>query len=578
MMDDVASLVSVLQDRGETVTVVSQGEEFSRSGEGEFTIDQCDGNQLKRLFREVVTAGVEVSIILCHSARISDRNITVATLKSDHFHSVRILIGLLQIFCEVENQLRLFVVTRGAQAAHSSDHPDPTQSWIWGLGKVVAQECPEWRWTCIDMDPNTAPSMRGSAEEMKVLVAQCMSCTNDNMFAIRAGDRYVPRVVRKTMEIKAASDSEPMCFVEGDTYLVTGAFGAIGARVVRWMVEHGARQFVLVSRGGPSSDEIVTDLERMGARVFVVNADVADSDAVALLFEAAGRTMPPIRGILHAAGVLDDALLRDLSWERFQKVFGPKVYGSWNLHQHSRGLTLDFFVCFSSAASFIGSRGQGNYAAANYFMDSLVHYRRSLGLPGMTINWGAWDGSGMAADMADRLNAMGLEMIAPATGLEILGRLLREDDAQVCVLPANWPKLLASLFDDAPGMFERLAESTALTKQRMIPLLETTPPAKRRKTLEKLVRELVVSVMGRDSFPSTDNKSSFFELGMDSLMSLDLRNRLQTGLDCTLPSTVTFEYPSVTELTEHLISNVLAADLFPRDSAIATPKSLREGG
>jgi myxalamid-type polyketide synthase MxaB len=293
-----------------------------------------------------------------------------------------------------------------------------------------------------------------------------------------------------------------------------------------------------------------------GADIRLVTADVATAEN---LFDSP----LPVKGIIHAAGVLDDALLDDLTWERFERVFAPKVAGTWNLHRQSLGLDLDFFVCFSSAASLIGSRGQANYAAANAFVDALMHHRRSIGLPGLSINWGAWGGAGMAASNARQMESSGIHLIDPRDGLQTLGRLLQTDAAQIGVIPADWPKVLSSFFGDTPPrFFEKFSQPAAEPQDRIVPLLEQTPPDARRQRLESHIRGLVVSVMGHDAFAAAGDDPTFFELGMDSLMSLDLRNRLEREFDRNLPSTVAFEYPAVRELADYLISAVLPAGMF----------------
>jgi len=429
----------------------------------------------------------------------------------------------------------VWVITRG-----------PSQAWASGLGKVVHLESPRARWTTVAID--------GEADVAPIL-EQCGG-TNETEIAVRGGKCFVPRLARKTI-----TPREGPLFRGDAAYLVTGAFGAIGRQLTRWMVAEGARHLVLVGRHlSPQS---------LDANVLSVAADVADPDVVARLFEQAAASMPPIRGIFHAAGTLDDALLPDLTWERFERVFRPKVDGTRNLHHQSLALDLDYFVCFSSAASLIGSRGQANYAAANAFMDALIHDRRRLGYPGLSINWSAWAGEGMGKDF----RSAGFDPIAPTEALEILGRLLRSDAAQVGVIPADWPKVLSALFDDEPPpLFANLASVPAIARDHLLPALERTPLPIRRRKLEDHLRGLIVSTMGRDPFPSRENDLSFFELGMDSLMSLALRNRLQTDLERTLPSTVALEYPTIPELADYLIRSVFPAEMFAPEQGVTSGK------
>jgi pimaricinolide synthase PimS1 len=401
--------------------------------------------------------------------------------------------GLLDLLRSVDGtDAHVVVVTRNAQPVLPRDPIDPTHAWAWGFGRVVALEQPRLRWTTVDTDDG---------------VFEAAALPLHAEMAIRGGQVYVPRVVKATLR----HDDAPL-FRDDATYIVTGAFGALGARVAKWMAEQGAKHLILAGRTVPKDVPMA------------MSVDVADRDAVARML-AAAKT--PIRGIMHVAGVLDDALLADQTWERFERVFATKVLGTMNLHELSRGLDLDHFVCFSSAAALVGSRGQANYAAANSVMDALMHQRRREGLPGLSINWGAWGGGGMAASM-DTVH------LDPDAALALLGRIMRSGKTQVGVLPSK------------PVVAEA-------SRENIVALLDRTPAEERRARLARHIRERIVAVVGRNPFPPDEPEPSFFELGLDSLMSLDLRNRLQADLDRALPSTIAFEYPTVDELAEFLL-------------------------
>jgi hypothetical protein len=227
------------------------------------------------------------------------------------------------------------------------------------------------------------------------------------------------------------------------------------------MVTRGARHLVLSGRRGPSASaaEAVRDLERAGAIVMVAPMDVARAEEVAAVLSRIEQSMPPLRGVIHAAGVFDDGVLLKQDWARFAGVMAPKVEGAWNLHSLTQHLGLDFFVLFSSASALLGGPGQAGYAAANAFLDGLVHYRRAQGAAALSINWGPWAEVGQAAvlglSLQRRYAAQGIGAIAPQEGLSVLESLIQGREAQVAVLSVQWSSYLQQFPADAVPPRER---------------------------------------------------------------------------------------------------------------------------
>jgi acyl carrier protein len=275
----------------------------------------------------------------------------------------------------------------------------------------------------------------------------------------------------------------------------------------------------------------------------------------------------PLHGIVHAAGVLDDGILAHLTWDRFQRVIAPKVLGAWNLHTQSRELPLDFFVLFSSLTSSFGSPGQSNYAAANAFLDALAQNRRQIGLPALSVNWPPWADVGMAALRDGKLRrwaGQGLLALQPDQGLDLLETLLEKSPAQVCVAPADWPRFLEQFppelsttlfagFDHRPARLEYLAFQKRL---------QTAPTTRRSELLVSHVRDQVMAVLNLPASAPLPINQGFFELGMDSLMAMEVRNRLQNTLGLVLPVTVVLENGTIAALAAHLIGA-----LFPSEEA-----------
>ncbi|MEM8779515.1 MAG: beta-ketoacyl reductase, partial [Cyanobacteria bacterium P01_G01_bin.49] len=353
------------------------------------------------------------------------------------------------------------------------------------------------------------------------------------------------------------STASSLKFREDGTYLITGGLGDLGLLVAQWMVEKGAKQLVLASRGDPSptAKETITQLNNSGATVRVMSGDVSQPAQVAAILQDIETALPPLKGIIHAAGVLDDGVLKQLTWERFAKVMNPKVKGAWNLHTLTQDYSLDFFILFSSAASLLGSPGQANHVTANTFLDTLAHYRRSQGLPALSINWGVWSEIGAAAKR--QVNRLGVGAIAPNQGIQILEQLMSESLTQVGIIPINWAKFLA--VDNYLPFFANFRQKTVRksdNSSNFLQQLQNIPPEEKRNYLRDHIRLEISQVLGFN--PSDINMATgFFDLGMDSLTSMELKNRLQNGFGCTLPSTVAFDYPTGEALVNYLATEVL---------------------
>jgi thioester reductase-like protein len=436
------------------------------------------------------------------------------------------------------------------------------QAPLWGLGKVVALEQPELWGGMLDLAPEA------TEDEATKLLAEIEDSQGEDHLAFRNGQRYVARLVRKQL-----SESQGVAFQSDGTYLITGGLGALGLRIARWMVEQGARQLVLTSRRGASSEaqETLSQLEQAGAKILVAQADVSNEGDVVRVLEAIEASMPPLRGIIHAAGVLDDGILLQQDWKRFTRVMAPKVKGAWNLHLLAQNLPLDFFVVFSSAASLLGSPGQGNYAAANAFMDILAHYRRSLGLPGLSINWGPWGDSGMAATLSERnqtrLAAQGVSTIAPEQGLQVLEQLLGQTLAQVGVLPFEWSvftkqlnsgrqlPLFSELIREASPQAETEQVSSA-QRDELLQRLKEAPADKRQELLITYLQGKVAKLLGL-STSKLDTQQSLHDMGLDSLMAVELTSMIRAELQVELPIRALIEDPSIDSIAALLIEQLV---------------------
>ncbi|NET69436.1 MAG: SDR family NAD(P)-dependent oxidoreductase, partial [Moorea sp. SIO1G6] len=366
----------------------------------------------------------------------------------------------------------------------------------------------------------------------------------------------------KTGQPTNTATEMPLNFPEDGTYLITGGLGGLGLLVARWMVDKGAKHLVLVGRSSPNHAVVkkLAELEQAGASVVVEKADVSEFEAMGRVLSKINQSSLPLRGVIHSAGMLSDGVLQNQSWSSFEKVMAAKVQGAWHLHQLTKNQPMDFFVLFSSAASLLGSPGQGNHAAANAFLDSLAHYRRGLGLSGLSIHWGAVSQVGEAAERgADvKVQKQGMGAISPAGVLEALERLISTEAVEVGVVPINWSQWTARVYSwPFLAQWQQKIHTSEVSKSEFIEQLKAVLPSEQKELLTAHVRSQVARVLGISSAQSIGLEEGFFELGMDSLTSVELRNRLQGSLSCSIPSSLVFDYPTVGELVDYLAQKLL---------------------
>ncbi|MBW4673438.1 MAG: type I polyketide synthase [Desmonostoc geniculatum HA4340-LM1] len=455
---------------------------------------------------------------------------------------------------------RLWLVTCGAQTIGSTTTAVAMQqTGLWGLGRVIALEHPEFQ--CIRIDGDFLDSTATLAEQ---LFQEVQTPDQEDQIAWREGIRYVARLKRSVLKSNAAI----LSVEQNGSYLITGGLGALGQCVAHWLVAQGAKSLVLLSRRGvtPDAQPVISQWKKAGVQVRVLQADVSQTTEVANALDIIKTELPPLRGIIHTAGVLADATLLQQDWGNFMRVLAPKALGAWNLHTLTQDCHLDWFVCFSSIASLVGSSGQGNYVTANAFIDALAHHRQALGLPGLSINWGPWEETGMAQRLDHRAKArlkhQGFGNISIEEGCKILQQLLLSNCPQVGVVPLNWSRFLAQSSTNSLFLsdFQVKSRQKSPKTPRFLQQLEDTPIAERRAVLLSYVKAFVAEILGIKVAEFTHLEKGFFDLGMDSLMAMELRNRLANSLQCSLPSMVTFKYPTVKNLVNYLETEVICLE------------------
>jgi malonyl CoA-acyl carrier protein transacylase len=367
------------------------------------------------------------------------------------------------------------------------------------------------------------------------------------------------------------------------TYLIVGGFGALGLHLARWLVERGARFVVLTGRSGPGPEfrDLVEFAESKGARIVARAADVSRRPEMEAFLSEIAVTMPPLRGVIHAAAVLDDALLSQQRWDRFEPVLQPKVTGAWNLHELTRSLPLEFFILFSSTASIAGAPGQASYAAANAFEDALAHERRCLGMAALSVNWGAWTaGLASRSHLQQRQQMLGITPMSPDDALRLLDHALLTGSTQIGAGFFDWNQFVRRFTETGiPRRFSPLLGKTAAIQPKkddepsLLDRLRAAPESSRAGILRSLVQALAVRVLGFSADRTIDVDRPLGEMGLDSLMAVEFRNSLAAALGQNLPSTLLFDCPSVDRVSAYILRMLFNAKSQPDTGAApANPK------
>gem|GEM_PF-1667593 len=470
---------------------------------------------------------------------------------------------VLRMTSVADGNAKLWIVTRGAQKLNLAV-PDENilLSSIWGVGRSLCWEHPELWGGMIDL-----PGLPLDQFTMPVRTIFDLKSGEDHILLDEAGQFYGVRlspVSRDEIEIDRATPE-----IQSDaTYLVTGGAGSLGQQHVEWLVSHGARHLLILGRSRPSVlvEKWIDSLKERGVEPVFKQVDVADKEQLAAVLAGMEQSQPPLKGIIHTAGVVSDSLFINQTDESFHRAFDAKAMGAWYLHQLTLHHELDFFVCSSSASSVLGAAGQSNYIMANAFLDTLAQFRQLQGKPATSINWGPLEGSTMLSGDEGQAGSSwtGTEFgaIPLAQTGELLTLAITEKLPVIAYLPYDWSALVNSV--RVPKL-----PSSLRTFEQFIKPVSATNTAKRdsmahgvqhnNASPEDIATSLVQSInqlLGYDSEVSFGREQSFKDLGLDSLTAVKLRGTLNASFDLRLPATVAFDYPNVTQLAAHISEKI----------------------
>ncbi|MBB2988763.1 acyl transferase domain-containing protein/NADPH:quinone reductase-like Zn-dependent oxidoreductase/acyl carrier protein [Mycolicibacterium iranicum] len=487
----------------------------------------------------------------------------------------RIFSGTRRLFrAATAAQLRapVWLVTRGAQHVLDTDTVAPDQSCLWGFGRAAALELPHLWGGVADLS--------GSADEWSRLLARIAAAPDaghrEDQVALRDGVAYVPRLARR----ETPPSGKPLELRDNASYLVTGGLGAIGLEIAGHLAAHGAKHLVLTSRRAPD-DAVRARIDALGAQhgcdIRVVTADVADAHDVARLLATVAAELPPLAGIVHAAGEIGTTPLSHLDDAEVDRVFAGKVWGAWHLSEaltepHA-GLQLDFFLSTSSIASVWGGFGQTAYGAANAFLDGLAHRLREQGVAGVSVNFGPWSAGMADASARAKLEQRGVRTLSPTDALAGLADVVAVSGtsgaAQGVVARIDWSRFLplyqqagkrgflADMDRQTPASAAAAAPAvTTSGKTELVERLTNAPVQQRRKLLIDHLREAVAEVTRVDAVEIRED-AGFFDIGMDSLMAVELRRRIEQGVGKEIPATLAMDHPRLSDVADYLLGDVL---------------------
>ena len=532
-------------DHGEACILVHPAARYEQSSATEFRIDPLDPDHYQRLLEAI---GPLTTVVHLWSLDLTENE------GGDACTSALFLCQAL-ISRAASPPSVCWLVTRGAQSLAGDHGPlAPCQAPLWGFGLVMDREHPELHSRLLDLDPAQGPE---AADDLFRALSGEDLPDEENRSAFRAGRRYVPRLAR------LASAPATLILQPEASYLITGGFGGMGLLMASWLVQHGARHLFLIGRTLPSSEaeRTIAALSENGAAISVLRTDISNFEEVTDLLTLIRNSHPPLHGVIHCAGNFNDALIKNQQRAQFRTVFSAKAQGAWNLHLATQGAELDFFLLCSSAFSLLPSPGLANYAAANAFLDTLAAERRRQGLAGLSINWGPWNQVGMARAVGERRETQwataGIARLEASDALTAMEQLLGTDLGQAAILEVNWGRFGGHEEGLLPFISELLRRDPEdAPAAPILAQLRSATLTQRNALLLDLIAARTAAVLGFAHGEELDIRRGLFDLGMDSLTAMELRNTLQRDLRIGLPATVIMEHPNVAALSNYLATKI----------------------
>jgi len=580
------ALIAQLASAGQGVVVARAGDVFAEEGPHDYRLRADRPEDLRRLVRltDEQSSGSWRGIVHLWSCDVSPEDLGSGDLAASMRTGPSSVLHLVQAL-EAENLASpLWLITKGGQPVDGQlDGPGLLQAPMWGMGRVLHQESLALHTRLVDLDPEHPQ------DDVPALAAELLAETQaEDQVAWRAGSRFVARL----QPAPRHAGSFPAALRADASYLITGGLGALGLLFARWMAERGARRLILMARSRlpdhdkwaalPAEDpckaqvDRIRGIEALGTTVELVSLDVTDQHALRrFLDQRQSEDLPPVRGVIHAAGCVQDQVMTRMDEEQLLSVLRPKILGSWALHECLKDEPLDFFAMFSSVSSVVVTAGQANYAAGNAFLDALAYYRRGLGLNALSVNWGPWD-TGMIAELGlqSLYASRGIDLLPERTGVRLFEQILGSAVTQQVVVSASWPTLIAS-YPIVPRLIEHLgqqaAEEAGIDEAKTLSVLEriSAAPAEDASSVAADACAEIIGGVLRIRAADLSRDEPLIQLGLDSMIAVELRIRLEQAFGVAPRVVFLLQGANVTGVADFICSGLVppAAAEMPEDLA-----------
>ena len=458
-------------------------------------------------------------------------------------NAVSVLKGLKQL----QLQIPLWFLVQVPEKFSLVEFATPFSSMLNGFARSLFLENPRLKGGIIEYDTESAP----------LVFQEISSDSKEDQIRLIGKNRYVARLRNSPKQ-----ESTSLKLDKNGAYLISGGLGSLGLQTAEFLTLQGAGEIILVGRTPPdqNAQEAIQRMEELGAKVLFIQGDITNQEDAERFFSNLRKNNCELKGVIHAAGIVSSVSCIDLDEKLIHEMLVSKVIGAWNLHQNTKEIPLDFFIMFSSISSLIGSTQLAHYSAANSFLDGLSSYRHSLHLPALSINWGPWENGGMVDDIAGakKVAESGFSLLKPIEALDFLEQTFNQPEAQIAIVQADWDRLksvYSTIHDQAifKGLLTDPSQDTLINHPDFRNQLNQQPAWGRHEFLIEHLLNYICKLLQIEDKEGVDLKRGFFDMGMDSLMAVELRTYLEKQLSHPLPASVIFDFPSIEFLAKHIL-------------------------